>query len=84
MLVTHAEHEEVYVQPVVEEHAPSLAGEIIRDHRELEARAAALEVLADRAVDACPADARLGTVSTWGSPASRRPTWCTRSSRSSR
>ena len=29
MLVTHADHEEVYVQPVVEEHAPHLAG---RDH----------------------------------------------------
>ena len=61
MLVTHADHEEVYVQPVVEEHAPHLAGEIIPAHRELEARAAALEVLADHAVDACPADARLET-----------------------
>ncbi len=61
MLVTHADHEEVYVQPVIEEHAPRLAGEIISAHRELEARAAGLEVLADHAVDACPADARLVT-----------------------
>lgn len=58
MLVTHADHEEVFVQPVIEEHAPTLAGEIIPAHRELEARAAALEVLADHAVDACPGDVR--------------------------
>jgi len=61
MLVTHADHEEVFVQPALEEHAPALAGEIIPAHRELEARAAALELLADRAVDSCPTDARLAT-----------------------
>jgi hypothetical protein len=58
-LVNHAEHEEVYVQPVLEEHAPILAVEIIPAHRELEVRAAALEVLADRAVNSCPTDSRL-------------------------
>lgn len=61
MLVQHAEHEEVFVQPVVEEHAPALAVEILPAHRQIEARAAALEVLADRAIDACPDDRRLLT-----------------------
>jgi hypothetical protein len=61
MLVTHADHEEVYVQPVIEAHAPQLAGEIIPAHRELEARAAALEVLADHAVNSCPTDSRVVT-----------------------
>ena len=61
MLVEHAEHEEVFVQPVVEEHAAFLAVEILPAHRQLEVRAAALEVLADRAIDACPDDRRLLT-----------------------
>jgi iron-sulfur cluster repair protein YtfE (RIC family) len=59
ILVSHAEHEEVHVQPVLEGVAPELAVQVIPVHRELEARAAGLEVLADRAGNACPDDARL-------------------------
>ena len=59
LLVSHAEHEEVHVQPVLERVAPELADQVIPAHRELEARAAALEVLADRAASTCPRDARL-------------------------
>lgn len=59
LLVSHAEHEEIHVQPVLEGVAPELAEQVIPVHRELEARAAALEVLADRAGSACPAEARL-------------------------
>jgi Hemerythrin HHE cation binding domain len=53
LLVTHAEHEERFVQPVIEQIAPSYAEQILVTHRELEDEMAQLEVLADRAADAC-------------------------------
>jgi hypothetical protein len=61
VLVAHAEHEDEFVQPVIERFAPADATEIAEDHPRLEARMAELEVLADRAVDACPEQARLLT-----------------------
>ena len=52
LLVAHAEHEDEFLQPVIEVHAPSFAEVIATAHPELEAQMAALEVLADRATDA--------------------------------
>ena len=59
LLVSHAEHEDVFVQPVIERFAPVYAEEIAVAHPRLEAQMAELEVLADRAADACPDQARL-------------------------
>jgi hypothetical protein len=59
MLVEHAEHEDHFVQPVIERFAPAYAAEIAAAHPRLEAQMAQLEVLADRAADACPDRARL-------------------------
>jgi hypothetical protein len=59
LLVAHAEHEDEFVQPVIELHAASLAEVIAAAHPELEAQMAALEVLADRATDAGVCDRRL-------------------------
>ena len=61
MLVAHAEHEDGFVQPVIERFAPAYAAEIAEAHPRLEAQMAELEVLADRAADACPEQARLLT-----------------------
>jgi hypothetical protein len=61
VLVAHAEHEDVFVQPAIERFAPSYAAEIAEDHPRLEVQMAELEVLADRAVDACPEQARVLT-----------------------
>lgn len=58
-LVRHAEHEEDFVQPVLEEHAPVLAAQVIPAHRLLESRAAALEMLGDRATNSCADQRRL-------------------------
>lgn len=52
LLVAHAEHEEDFLQGLIEVHAPQLAAIVVRDHRWLECQMAQLEVLADRAVDA--------------------------------
>jgi iron-sulfur cluster repair protein YtfE (RIC family) len=59
VLVTHAEHEDEWMQPVIERYAPAQAEVIARVHPELEAQLAALEILADRAADTCPAESRL-------------------------
>lgn len=59
VLVGHAEHEDEFMQPVIEEHFPALADVIAVAHPELEAQMAALEVLAERATDACERDRRL-------------------------
>ncbi|MEO8695748.1 MAG: hemerythrin domain-containing protein [Acidimicrobiales bacterium] len=59
LLITHAEHEDEFVQPVIELHAPSLAEVIAVAHPELEAQMAALEVLAERATDAGVCERRL-------------------------
>ena len=61
VLVAHAEHEDGFVQPVIERFAPTYAAEIAEAHPRLEAQMAELEVLADRASDACPEQARLLT-----------------------
>src|SRR5581483_265734 len=59
VLVSHSEHEDQWVQPVLERHSPTLAAQVAREHPQLEAHMAALEILADRAAEACPADRRL-------------------------
>jgi hypothetical protein len=61
LLVEHAEHEDVFVQPVIERFAPAYAEEIAAAHPRLEAQMAELEVLADRAADAGSDRARLLT-----------------------
>jgi iron-sulfur cluster repair protein YtfE (RIC family) len=61
VLVAHAEHEDEFVQPVIERFSPEYAAEIAETHPRLEAQMAELEVLADRAADACPEQARLLT-----------------------
>jgi hypothetical protein len=53
LLVTHALHEDDFVQPVIEVYAPEYAAVIAREHPELEAQMAALELLADRAAASC-------------------------------
>jgi hypothetical protein len=59
LLIGHAEHEDEFLQPVLEVHAPSLAEVIATAHPELEAQMAALEVLAERATDAGVCERRL-------------------------
>jgi hypothetical protein len=59
VLVAHAEHEDEFVQPVIERFAPAYAAEIAEAHPRLEAQMAELEVLADRASDACPDQVRV-------------------------
>jgi hypothetical protein len=59
LLIGHAEHEDKFVQPVIEVHAPSLAHVVAAAHPELEAQMAALEVLAERATDAGVCERRL-------------------------
>jgi hypothetical protein len=54
LLIAHAEHEDTFVQPVIEAKLPSLASVIADDHPRLECEMAAIEVLADRAVNAAP------------------------------
>jgi hypothetical protein len=61
VLVAHAEHEDEFVQPVIERFAPEYALEIADAHPRLEAQMAELEVLADRATDACAKQVRLLT-----------------------
>jgi hypothetical protein len=61
VLVAHAEHEDDFVQPVIERFTPAYAEEIAEAHVELEAQMAELEVLADRAAEACAGQARLLT-----------------------
>jgi hypothetical protein len=61
VLVAHAEHEDAFVQPAIERFAPAYAAEIAEVHPRLEAQMAELEVLADRATDACPDQVRMLT-----------------------
>jgi Hemerythrin HHE cation binding domain len=61
LLVEHARHEEDFVQPVVEQFAPLYAEEILESHAQLEGQMAQLELLADRAGEACAAHRRLFT-----------------------
>jgi hypothetical protein len=59
LLIGHAEHEDEFMQPVMEVHVPSVAEVVAVVHPELEAQMAALEVLAERATDTCARDRRL-------------------------
>jgi iron-sulfur cluster repair protein YtfE (RIC family) len=61
LLVAHAQHEEDFVQPVIEEFTPIYAEEIIEAHQRLEGQMAQLELLADRAAESCPEQSRLLT-----------------------
>jgi hypothetical protein len=61
LLVGHAEHEDVFVQPVLERFAPAHAEAIADTHPRLEAQIAELELLADRAAEPCPEQARILT-----------------------
>ena len=45
LLVSHAEHEDGHIQPVLERHLPSLAEQVVADHERLEAR---IELLAEQ------------------------------------
>jgi hypothetical protein len=58
VLISHAEHEDEFVQPAIEVHARALGEVIVEEHAALEAQMASLEVLSDRAVDADPARGR--------------------------
>jgi hypothetical protein len=58
LLVSHAQHEDEYVQPLIEQYMPALAAQIAGDHVVLEARMVDLRALAARAVDAADADRR--------------------------
>jgi hypothetical protein len=57
LLVTHAEHEDSAVQPVIERELPVLADQVARDHHTLDARMIGLRemavAVADPAVHAC-------------------------------
>jgi hypothetical protein len=58
LLISHAEHEDTFVQPVIEAKLPALATVIAEDHPRLERAMASIEVVADRAVDAAPPERR--------------------------
>jgi hypothetical protein len=61
LLVAHADHEETFLQPVIEEFTPVYAAEIAETHARLEGQMAQLELLADRAAESCPEQRRLLT-----------------------
>ena len=61
LLIAHAEHEDEFVQPVIERFTPEYAEEITAAHLALEDQMAQLELLADRAADACPERGRILT-----------------------
>ena len=58
LLISHAEHEEEFVQPVLKQYAPKLADVIVEDHVALEKQMACIEVLSDRIVDAISTERR--------------------------
>jgi hypothetical protein len=58
LLVSHAEHEDAFIAPLVEQHAPRLADRIAREHEAIEGQMARLEILADRARDAARVERR--------------------------
>jgi len=59
LLVVHAEHEEVSVQPSIERFIPDVAEQVLDDHRTLEARLVDLQVLASDAALADTSEQRL-------------------------
>jgi hypothetical protein len=58
LLVSHAHHEDTFVQPAIEQHLPALAVQIASDHETLESRMDVLRAIAGRAVDAREAERR--------------------------
>ena len=52
LLIGHAEHEDEFVQPLIEAHLPDVATRISVEHPALEQQMATLEVVADRAANA--------------------------------
>jgi hypothetical protein len=58
VLESHADHEDVHLEPLLLEHAPSLAEQITCDHHVLEARFDFVKELAQASVDAVTADQR--------------------------
>ena len=58
LLVSHAEHEDLGIQPVLEQHLPELAEAVEADHLRLDARLATVAALAEEAVDGTAAGAR--------------------------
>ena len=58
LLVSHAEHEDAVVQPVLEAQLPALAAQIAIDHAHIEAQIEEIRDLADAAVDAPEAQVR--------------------------
>jgi hypothetical protein len=59
LLVNHAEHEDRFVQPLIEVAAPELAAVIAHDHPEIEEKLVALELLAEEASGAAAAQRRI-------------------------
>jgi hypothetical protein len=58
ILGSHAEHEETYVQAVVERHAPRAAAAVLDQHRVIDGRMIELQANADAAVDAVRSEQR--------------------------
>ncbi len=58
LLVSHAEHEDAVIQPVLEAELPALAAQIATDHPHIEAQIVAIRELADAAVDAADTNVR--------------------------
>jgi len=58
LLVSHAEHEDAVIQPVLEDRLPALAEQIAADHPHIEAQIAEIRELAHAAVDAADATVR--------------------------
>ena len=56
LLVSHAEHEDLHIDPVLEAHRPDLAEQIRTDHVALDARLLDLVALAEENVDATAAE----------------------------
>jgi hypothetical protein len=50
LLVTHAEHEDEYVQPWVDQYVPTVGDALTIEHQAIEAQLAGLEIVADRAL----------------------------------
>lgn len=61
LLVGHAEHENDFIGPLLDIHAPALGSVIADQHEQIEHQLAQLEVLADRAVGSAVADRRAVT-----------------------
>ena len=58
LLVSHAEHEDAVIQPVLEDRLPTLAEQIAADHPRIEAQIGEIRELAAAAVDAPDASVR--------------------------